>query len=89
LNHLFDRISREENYYFLSGLIIGTEVGSLTKRGKEKITLVASGGLAELYKEALNWFGVEEETGGLMLVDADEALVKGQLAMLKRSMGVE
>ena len=51
-NDLFQKKSSKENYYFLSGLLIGGELTYLKDSGK-KIYLATSGSLLNLYKIAI------------------------------------
>lgn len=53
-NDLLGKFTKEENYYFLSGLLIGDELSYL-KNTKENVFLACSYPLAELYKAALNY----------------------------------
>jgi 2-dehydro-3-deoxygalactonokinase len=56
----------------LSGLLIGAEIAAAKAKHSGKVTLVASGTMAELYGKALNVAGLEYD-----FVDADEAVRKG------------
>ena len=76
-NYLFDKYSKSENYYYLSGLLIGTEVMELKKDFGGKITLVANDSLREYYATALTMLNIQEELL-FHIQDADSALVKGQ-----------
>jgi 2-dehydro-3-deoxygalactonokinase len=46
---LFGQKSKTENYFFLSGLLIGQELCSLVHRLKKEIKIGATGDLASLY----------------------------------------
>jgi 2-dehydro-3-deoxygalactonokinase len=81
-NQLFNRFSREENYYYLSGLLIGTEMKELINTRFKKIVLVSTERLQPYYETAIRMLNPE------ILVeveDANEALIKGQLRILRRS----
>ena len=52
-NDLLGKCTKEENYYFLSGLLIGDELSYL-KNAKEKVFLACPYPLATLYKMALD-----------------------------------
>jgi 2-dehydro-3-deoxygalactonokinase len=80
-NHLFKRLTKEENYYYLSGLIIGTELGELMTNNNS-ISLVASGEMQELYEIALK-LRLKTDMNHFRIEDADQALIKGQLRIAK------
>lgn len=81
-NDVFKRYSLEENYFYLSGLLIGTELKDLIVESR-KITIVGSGGLSAQYVTALNGLGLSEKNAAVKSIDADEALIKGQLKTWK------
>lgn len=74
INQLFGRCSPQENYFFLSGLIIGAEVAGLLHQGTwRQATLVAGKSLRAYYVKALQIAGLWD----LILVDVDQALLAG------------
>ncbi|TKK71588.1 2-dehydro-3-deoxygalactonokinase [Ilyomonas limi] len=75
--HLFNYHSPHQSYQYLSGLLIGNELKELLNKKYSSITLVATGVLAPLYRQALQALGIQinKET------DADEALIAGQCKM--------
>jgi 2-dehydro-3-deoxygalactonokinase len=79
---LFNCHSPQQNYQYLSGLLIGSELKELSGKPYSNITLVATGVLAPLYRQALQvlGIGVNNET------DADEALIGGQCKMYLQMM---
>jgi len=90
-NHLFHKYGKEDNYHFLSGLLIGEELMELLGHPRENgaafssrsfrpITLVASSPLREAYAAALARLGVGQPT----VIDADEALLAGHCATIAR-----
>jgi 2-dehydro-3-deoxygalactonokinase len=69
----------------LSGLLIGSEVGSAKGRfGSRSVALVGSGALGALYAEALNRAGFTAS-----LVDAEEAVRRGLLEAARAIFGLE
>lgn len=71
-NHVLGNLSKEENYYYLSGLLIGTELKELADRAVP-LTIVGSESMRKYYMVALEKLGINHfET-----VDADKALVNG------------
>ena len=89
-NQLFGKYGKEDNYQFLSGLLIGEELRELAPGDSREtsgftqplrpITLVASSPLREAYVAALGRLGVGQPT----VIDADQALVAGHCAMIAR-----
>jgi len=71
-NQLFDNYSKEESYFYLSGVLIGTELKELV-HSSIPLTVVGNKSMREYYAAALNKLG----NGQLNIIDADEVLVKG------------
>jgi 2-dehydro-3-deoxygalactonokinase len=74
--HLFGHWSREANYHYLSGLLIGEELKEITRAGAP-VTLVCSGPQRSYYSRACTALNITV----IDIVDADEALVRGQLTL--------
>ncbi len=83
-NRLFNKLTEEENYYFLNGLIIGAETGEITEKRNNRVTLVVSGKLKPLYSAAFHASGFRESENNFQTEDADLALVKGQWRVLQQ-----
>lgn len=82
-NHLFGKYTKEENYHYLSGLLIGTELNELS-RGVTPVTIVANEVMRNYYVAALQTLAVKSITA----YDVDLALVNGHCkvyGILKRS----
>ena len=78
---MFHDLTQRENYHFLSGLLIGTEMKEL--RGTiSDITLVSDAQLRSRYEMAFNL--VRDKNQVLTIQDAEEAMVAGQLRILNR-----
>jgi 2-dehydro-3-deoxygalactonokinase len=71
-NQLFDHYSKEENYFYLSGVLIGTELRELVQ-SSIPITVVGNEAMRLYYITALEKSGLNK----VKTIDADEALVKG------------
>ena len=71
---LFNRHIPAENYQYLSGLLIGSELQDLQKGNIKRVSLTGSGQLAELYRDALEVLDIQL----LNFIDADAALLNGQ-----------
>jgi 2-dehydro-3-deoxygalactonokinase len=81
-NHLFNKFTKQENYYYLSGLIIGTEMKELVNENYSIITLVSNLMLTSYYKAAFNILNKGKAV--LEIQNADDALVQGQFKIFIR-----
>ena len=75
-NQLLGGWTKEDNYHYLSGLVIGEELGYLAG-GNRSLTLVCTGRLKENYTMACRMLGID-----FRLIDADQALVRGHCRLL-------
>jgi 2-dehydro-3-deoxygalactonokinase len=78
---LFSLRSKPENYYFLSGLLIGQEMMHLKEKTGDRIILAASGDLANLYWLTMDVFGIPLEV--ISPETVDQALVNGHIKLWK------
>jgi 2-dehydro-3-deoxygalactonokinase len=76
-NQLFGRLAREDNYQYLSGLLIGEELKDL---GSRPLTLVSAPPLLASYLAALQYLGAPP----VGIVDVDRALVSGHCTIYAR-----
>lgn len=74
--HLFKKFTPEENYHYLSGLLIGAELKELVQKQAAHICLVCGEGLEKQYRHGLALLGLHDN---LEIRNADAALVQGQL----------
>lgn len=87
LNNLFkirtrdilDHRSAKENYFYLSGLLIGEEMNTLQVALPERIILCAGNELHELYERAIQVLGLSDKTKILGKEIIEKAVIKGQL----------
>jgi 2-dehydro-3-deoxygalactonokinase len=78
---LVSSMSQADAAAALSGLLIGTEIGSARKLfGSDAITLVGGGALGRLYDAALGLAGLK-----VSVVDADKVVLAGLAAAAKRN----
>ena len=77
-NQLLGGWTKEDNYHYLSGLVIGEELGYLAGSDRP-LTLVCTGRLKENYSMACEVLGID-----FGLIDADQALVNGHCRLLDR-----
>ena len=81
INHLFNEATAQQNYQWLSGLLIGHELKNITTNKPALITLVSSGGLEKLYMQALSTLNLNTK---IVCKNADDALVNGQWKVMQR-----
>jgi 2-dehydro-3-deoxygalactonokinase len=74
-NTLFDKMSRKQNFHYLSGLVIAAELKDISSKNYSAVHLVAGKNLLSRYKTAIKFLypGIS-----LIMHDADEALLRGQ-----------
>ena len=77
-NELFQKLPKRENYTYLSGLIIGTELKDLLTTPYPGIYLFGGSNLQEYYEMALQELGLSERVHTFPGAWADEAVVRGQ-----------
>jgi 2-dehydro-3-deoxygalactonokinase len=83
-NQLFGKASPEENYHYLSGLLIGHELKALTGNREITATLVCGTALKKAYMSAL---GILKLNNQCQYKDADQALINGQRKIMDRISG--
>jgi 2-dehydro-3-deoxygalactonokinase len=74
-NQLFNKYSKEENYYYLSGLLIGSELKDLHDAPHANIFLVGTDELCSFYETALQLLTSGKK---IKTINAEEATIKGQ-----------
>ncbi|HET9825716.1 MAG TPA: 2-dehydro-3-deoxygalactonokinase, partial [Chitinophagaceae bacterium] len=82
-NELFKKFTKEENYYYLSGLLIGTEVNELADLRYEKMILVTTSAMRPYYETSFDILGMGKS---MEICDADQALIRGQFNILQQAM---
>jgi 2-dehydro-3-deoxygalactonokinase len=80
-NDLFQRFSKEQNFWYLSGLIIGAELNASLQKADGSIMIVGQGSVASSYKLASEALGLE--TVGI--VDVNKALARAHLMILQQA----
>jgi 2-dehydro-3-deoxygalactonokinase len=80
-NQLLKKLAKEENFQFLSGLLIGEELRTVAH---QSVTLVSSGPLLSSYQAALQYLGVPP----IQTIDADSALIHGHMILWKLAVAV-
>lgn len=85
-NTLFKEKTNIENYYYLSGLLIGEELQSLRDLDCDYIKLCAGGKLFELYHYAIEIIGLGYKTKIIDRNVVDLSVVRGQWNIIKNQL---
>lgn len=83
-NQLFGRFSKQENYQYLSGLLIGHETRNLLDKQDMQVVLCSSANLYEHYAHAMEYLGLNDRVCYLNPEEVELATVKGQLKIAYR-----
>lgn len=83
-NQLFGRFSKQENYHYLSGLLIGHETRNLLDKQDMQVVLCSSVNLYEHYAHAMEYLGLNDRVCYLSPEEVELATVKGQLKIACR-----
>src|SRR6202012_3415465 len=78
-NQLFSKLNKKQNFYYLSGLLIGTEINHLLEKKNVPLILSCGGNLYELYKLALQELNLLERTTVISADAIIEATIAGQI----------
>ncbi len=78
-NNVFNKLTKHENYYYLSGLLIGTELKDVKNLTNTNLTIVGNEAITPYYTTAFNVIGLPAGAASPATQQADGALIKGQL----------
>lgn len=81
-NTLFDKLSPQSNFYYLSGLIIGSELALLKKQEPSAIYLCGEGVMQNLYNEALLKLELTEGLQTLSEQEVNQLVIHGHMQFL-------
>lgn len=81
--HLLGNRSPKQNFFYLSGLLIGQELSFLRSMSFDRLILCAGENLAEFYIRALQILGFMDKTKILDRGDVDNSVVEGQLIIMQ------
>ena len=83
-NNLMEKISKVENWFYLSGLLIGTELKAFPGSFSGAIILAGEPILTDLYSKALTCLGISQKVSSVQIKAADEITLKGQFEVFRR-----
>jgi 2-dehydro-3-deoxygalactonokinase len=87
-NDLFKKISKEDNFYYLSGLMIGTEIKNLFGKRYDQIIVVSGSSTYSYYKMAFQILGKSENIKIFSPSASERFVVKGQYKILKNNIHI-
>lgn len=88
-NRLFEQLDARENYWYLSGLVVGSELAEFAETSSGSVCICGMSGLASIYRAALDALGGVDRT---VVVDEEvmqRSAVDGQLVAYRRVLGSE
>ncbi len=83
-NSLLNKLSKDENCQYLSGVLIGTELKELKTSSVKKISLIGGSNLSDYYLCGLKELGFLSRTHEIDIVWVDGAVVRGQYKIYKK-----
>lgn len=86
VNHLFGRSTKWENLFHLSGLLIGSELRSLTEDERIRILLCSGSAMYQLYKLGIEVLDLQKQTVFIGPEMMDNAAIEGQLTIFQNKM---
>lgn len=85
-NQLFDKLTKRQNALYLSGLLIGAELKSLTDQKQWQLILCSGDNLYELYKLALEELDLSERITPVSASLIDKATIAGQVKIAQNQL---
>lgn len=87
INRLFEYVNKNENYFYLSGLLIGSELRSLIAEANAGIPIFVCSGknVYELYHEAISELGMSDQTTFISPELMDKAITQGHIKLMNVS----
>lgn len=83
-NQLFRSLSKKQNFFYLSGLLIGTELRSLQQKDVPQIILSSGSNLYKFYKLAMEELQLADRTITISPELIDKAAIAGQVAIFQQ-----
>lgn len=82
-NQLFQKLNKKENGFYLSGLLIGSELKHLASESNCQLVLCSGNNLFEFYKTAIEALNLSERTITVPSEIIDKSVVIGQMKIMK------
>ncbi|UYZ64071.1 2-dehydro-3-deoxygalactonokinase [Hymenobacter weizhouensis] len=84
-NRLFEKLSKPENFFYLSGLLIGTELRDFPTDFTGPVVLAGEDVLVHSYEAALRQLGITGRVASVTIQGAEAVTLRGQAAVLERA----
>lgn len=81
VNLINECLTKQQNYFYLSGLLIGAELGSL-RTGRRRLVLCGGGSLAPFYRTAFDVLGLADRLFVITAEEVNKAALAGQARIL-------
>lgn len=85
-NQLFDNLTKTQNFFYLSGLLIGTELRSLLQKEVPQIILSSGSNLYTFYKLAIEELQLADRTITIAPELIDKAAIVGQVRIFQHQL---
>ncbi|GAB3325361.1 2-dehydro-3-deoxygalactonokinase [Larkinella ripae] len=82
-NQLFEKMTKKQNAFYLSGLLIGSELKPLLSNQKWHLVLCSGTNLFSFYQEAISMLGLSDRTTTIPAELIDQAAVVGQVILFQ------
>lgn len=83
-NALFDLLTPKQNYHYLSGLLIGAELGEILQNDTIRIYLCCGRHLKKYYETALEVLGMKDKVHTFPAEEVEKAALKGQYKIYEK-----
>ncbi|MEJ0103944.1 MAG: 2-dehydro-3-deoxygalactonokinase [Bacteroidota bacterium] len=83
INQLKDYLPGQQNYFYLSGLLIGTELRSIRKESRQRLYLCCGKNMQPFYQMALEYASLAGKTITIAPEIMDRSAAAGQIKILK------
>ena len=83
-NQLFEKLDKKENYFYLSGLLIGEEMSYLLKEKELNLYVCSGSNLKDFYSMAIDELGLTSRTTIVPGDVVDKAALAGQLVIFQQ-----
>ena len=82
-NQLFDKMTKKQNAFYLSGLLIGNELRHLKEKKSWELVLCSGNNLYELYRLGMEELDLTDKTTTVSAALIDKATVAGQIKIFQ------
>jgi 2-dehydro-3-deoxygalactonokinase len=82
-NQLFNKMTKKQNAFFLSGLLIGNELRHLTTKENWELVLCSGNNLNNLYRLGIDALGLSKKTTMVSAALIDKATIAGQIKIFQ------